>query len=120
MNEKLHQLWIVQLAEKLGHRVSQIVKGWPYFDKNNIGQQLVRSADSIGANIVEGQGRHHARDSLRFFYFARASLEETIFWIRRGIERELISETDGGNILSQYFMLSKSLDSFIRFHQSRQ
>jgi four helix bundle protein len=31
--------------------------GWEKFAKNTVGEQLVRSADSVGANIAEAQGR---------------------------------------------------------------
>ena len=34
-------------------KFGNIVKGWDYFFKDTVGKQLVRSADSVGANIDE-------------------------------------------------------------------
>jgi hypothetical protein len=47
---------IYQLAEKLSDEVWAIVIGWEPFARNTIGAQLVRSTDSIGANIAEVVG----------------------------------------------------------------
>ena len=43
-----------------------IATGWEPFAKNTIGTQLVRAADSIGANIAEGYGRGSFADNKRF------------------------------------------------------
>ncbi|WP_367119197.1 four helix bundle protein [uncultured Mucilaginibacter sp.] len=48
-----------------------IVLGWEYFSKDTLGKQLVRSADSIGANIAEGFGRYHFKENKNFCYFSR-------------------------------------------------
>ena len=43
------------LADDVWHIVSR----WDRFERETIGKQLVRAADSIGANIAEGYGRYH-------------------------------------------------------------
>ena len=60
----------------------EIVKNWEYFAKDTLGKQIVRSADSIGANIAEGNGRYNSKDNQRFVKIARGSLYETIHWLR--------------------------------------
>ena len=47
------KLEIYQLAEKLADEIWFIVEKWQYFEKDTVGKQIVRSADSIGANIDE-------------------------------------------------------------------
>jgi four helix bundle protein len=47
--ENLH---IYQLAEELSDLAWQTVQNWGFFEKDTIGKQLVRAADSIGANIA--------------------------------------------------------------------
>jgi len=49
--------------------------------KYNIGSQVIRSINSIGANIAEGYGRFHYKDSLKFYYNARGSLWESKYWM---------------------------------------
>ncbi len=39
--------------------------------------QIRRSALSISGNIAEAYGRHHSKDKMNFYYFARGSLTET-------------------------------------------
>ena len=45
-------------AFELSNYVWKIVVEWDYFFKKTVGDQLVRSVDSIFANIAEGFGRY--------------------------------------------------------------
>ena len=51
------KLQVYKLSEKLADQIWKIVVGWDFFAKETVGKQLVRSADSVGANIAEGGGR---------------------------------------------------------------
>ena len=62
---------------ELGEEVWSVVEKWNYFQKDTIGKQMVRAADSIAANLSEGFGRHHFRESINFSYYSRGSLYET-------------------------------------------
>jgi len=46
-----------------------------------IGGQLLRSATSIGANVVEAQGAASRKDYTNFFTYALKSANETKFWL---------------------------------------
>ena len=48
-----------------------------------VGQQLIRSAGSISANIEEGYGRGYGRDRLRFLGFSLGSARESKGWYYR-------------------------------------
>lgn len=74
---KLEELEIYQLSMEIGEKVWEIVNAWDYFAEDTIGKQLIRSTDSIAANISEGFGRYHYKDSKRFYYISRGSLFET-------------------------------------------
>ena len=54
--ENLH---IYRLSERLAEQIWRIVLGWEYFAKNTVGIQIVKAADSVGANIAEGSGLNH-------------------------------------------------------------
>jgi four helix bundle protein len=56
-----------------------------------LGKQLIRSSDSIGANIAEGSGRGTPIDNRRFLRMARGSLYETRHWLRRAKIRNLLT-----------------------------
>lgn len=78
--------------ECLTDKVWSIVGSWSPFARDTIGKQLVRAADSVGANLVEGDGRFHHREKLHFFYVARASAREANYWVRRASVRGLLPE----------------------------
>jgi len=58
----------------------------------HIGNQFLDAADSIGANISEGYGRYHFRESINFNNFARGSAFETRYWLNRLFKRGFIDE----------------------------
>ena len=84
-------LEVYQLAEKLANAIWHIVKGWDNFTKDTLGKQIVRSADSVCANIAEGRGRYNDQDNRRFVKIARGSLYETISWLRLAYARQLLT-----------------------------
>jgi four helix bundle protein len=57
------------------HKVANVL---PTKERYDLTSQIRRSSKSVMANIAEGYGRYHYLDSLRFYYIARGSLEETI------------------------------------------
>jgi len=85
-------LQVYQLSERLADAIWDIVLVWPAFAKDTVGKQMVRAADSIGANISEGVGRGTHPDNKRFVRTARGSLNETKHWLRRAFKRKLLSK----------------------------
>ena len=51
------KLEVYQLAEELADAIWQSARRWSAFDRDTLGKQIVRAADSIGANLAEGYGR---------------------------------------------------------------
>ena len=84
-------LRIYQLSEMLSDNIWELVCKWSDFEKETIGKQLIRSADSIGANIAERNGRSTFIDNKRFCTIARGSLYETKHFLRRAYIRKLIN-----------------------------
>ena len=54
---KFEDLEVYRLAEKLSDEMWRVSSEWPQFAKDTVGKQLVRAADSVGANIAEGADR---------------------------------------------------------------
>ena len=84
-------LRVYQLAESLEDEIWGILMRWKTFARDTVGEQLVSSADSIGANIAEGSGRGSVIDNRRFVRMARGSLYETKHWLRRAYKRKLLT-----------------------------
>jgi four helix bundle protein len=87
-------LRVYQLSESLADQIWSIALKWNVFARNTVGRQLVRAADSIGANIAEGTGRGTFVDNRRFVRIARGSLNETQHWLRRAYKRHLLDEKE--------------------------
>jgi len=86
------KLEVYQLSETVADHVWELVHEWPQFAKSSIGNQLVRSADSIGANIAEGVGQKTTGANKYHVRIARGSLYETKHWLRRAYRRDLLSD----------------------------
>ncbi|MEH1788562.1 MAG: four helix bundle protein [Nostoc sp.] len=89
--KRFQELQVYKLSEQLADDIWKIVEGWNFFAKDTIGKQIVRSADSISANIAEGLGRGSFQDNRRFIKIARGSLNETQHWLRRAYIRNLLT-----------------------------
>src|SRR2546429_10029330 len=88
------KLDVYKLSEALADDIWNVVAKWEYFARDTVGKQIVRAADSIGANIAEGSGRGSLQDNRRFIRMARGSLYETIHWLRRSYLRKLLTQTE--------------------------
>ena len=89
--KSFQELRVYKLSERLADEIWKAVNTWEPFAKYTIGQQIVRSADSVGANIAEGVGRGSYLDNKRFVKIARGSLYETQHWLRRAYTRNLLT-----------------------------
>ena len=52
------KLQVYKLAEALSDGIWEVVLKWDYLAKDTVGKQMIRSADSIGANIAENGTRN--------------------------------------------------------------
>ncbi|TAE38284.1 MAG: four helix bundle protein [Runella slithyformis] len=109
----LEELRVYQLAMTIGDDIWNFVHAWDNFSKNTIGQQIVRAADSIAANISEGNGRYHFKENIRFCYIARGSLSETKTWLTKAQQRGLINLPDYDRLLLKINELSIKLNNYI-------
>ena len=85
-------LRVYQLAEELADATWELVQNWNNLAKDTVGKQMIRSADSIGANIAEGSGRGTYNENKRFVRISRGSLYETRHWLRRAFRRKLLTQ----------------------------
>ena len=88
---RFQELRVYKASEKLADAVWEAVRAWDILARDTVGKQLIRAADSIGANIAEGSGRHSHNDNKRFLRIARGSLLETQHWLRRAFRRGLLT-----------------------------
>jgi four helix bundle protein len=88
---RFQDLTVYQLAEVLADTVWEIVLKWNNFARDTVGKQLVRAADSVGANIAEGAGRLRFADNRRHVGIGPGSFNEVQHWLRRAFQRKLLT-----------------------------
>jgi len=110
----LEDLEIHKIALEISDLAWKIYQTLPREFRYTTGQQFLEASDSIGANIAEGFGRFHYRDSLKFYYNSRGSLYETMHWTGRLKRRNLILP-EQFKIMHQYTSEEKmKLNKFIK------
>jgi four helix bundle protein len=114
MKTDFEKLRVYQLSEKIADRIWSLAVDWDQFAKQSIGRQIVRAADSIGANIAEGVGRGTYADDRRFVRTARGSLNETKHFLRRAFRRRLLKDTDVTALKPLLDELSPKLNAYLR------
>ncbi|MDX2080980.1 MAG: four helix bundle protein [Terrimicrobiaceae bacterium] len=112
--EALENLRVYRAAEELSDAVWDAVAAWDGFAKNAVGLQLVRAADSIGANIAEGYGRASFADNRRFVAIARGSLMETRHFLRRAHRRNLLTTAQTDRLRALLDPLPKQLNAYLK------
>jgi four helix bundle protein len=114
MAASFEDLRVYQAAEELADLIWEIVSKWKPLARDTVGRQLVRAADSIGANIAEGHGRKTYADNRRFIAIARGSLYETRHFLRRAHKRALLTATQTEQLRSVIDSLPKALNAYLR------
>jgi four helix bundle protein len=102
------------LSEQLCDAIWEVVLKWPPLARDTVGKQLIRAADSIGANIAEGSGRGSAQDHRRFLKIARGSLYETQHWLRRAFKRKLLTNVQVDQLKPMIDELGPKLNAYLR------
>ena len=110
---ELGKLEIYQLALQLSHDIWVVYEKLPKQLQFSIGDQSLRSIDSIGANIAEGYGRFHYKDSIKFYYNARGSLWESKHWLYLLYKRNLMNKALYEKMMGDINLLGKKLNNFI-------
>jgi four helix bundle protein len=114
MSNRIEDIEVHNLSEAFADEVWLIVIKWDFFAKDTVGKQLVRSSDSISANIAEGFGRYHYKENKNFCFYSRGSIIETKGWLKKAKTRSLIDEETYQSLLRQLEMVHLKLNIYIK------
>ena len=107
-------LEVYRLSERLADSVWEIVVRWDHLARDTVGKQLIRAADSVGANIAEGCGRQSYNDNRRFVRIARGSLYEVQHWLRRAFRRRLLTREQTAALHNTLEALAPKLNAYLK------
>ena len=102
--EKAHALSL------FSHTVALRIRGAIYASLKN---QIVRAAQSIPTNIVEGRGKKTDRDFARFLGYALGSATELEYHIIVARDVQAITQPKASSLLSQVIEVKKMLHGLI-------
>ena len=114
----MEELAVFARFEKVSDQIWDLVQGWRLLAQDTIGKQVIRSADSIGANLVEGDGRFGKADALHFFVIARGSARETSLWVSRAQKRKLITASEATELLQLLADGLRMLNNLITYRRN--
>jgi len=78
-----------------------------------VADQLIRSATSVGANVVEAKSSSSKRDYIRFFEIALKSANETKYWLILIKESASEFQDDAQELLEEAEEIAKIIGSSI-------
>ena len=113
MISKLEDFKAYNLAIEVGEEVWNIVIKWGYFEKDTVGKQFVKAVDYIAANLSEGLGRYHYRETKNFAYYSRGSLFETKTWLSKSRNRKLIVDDQFLDISAKLEIIGRMINAYI-------
>lgn len=65
--KEIYELDVYKLSEELSELIWYAFDKWSVKIQNTIGYQIIRSSDSIAANLAEGYGRFTPADRRNFY-----------------------------------------------------
>ena len=108
----------VELKKRAYIYALEIIKFIDSLDKKDmsstvIAKQLLRSATSIGANIIEAQAGSSKKDFTKFFSYSRKSANESKFWLGLLRDSKKSDQVVTNKLLQETTELSNILGSSI-------
>lgn len=111
----LEDLDVYNLSNEIADEIWNIVITWNFLAQDTIGKQIVRSSDSIAANIAEGYGRFFYKENRQFCFYSRGSILETKTWITKSKNRNLITEVQFNQLFTKLETIHFKLNAYMKF-----
>ena len=111
----LEDLDVYNLANEVADDIWNIVINWNFLAQDTVGKQIIKSSDSIAANIAEGYGRYFFKENRQFCFYSRGSILETKTWLKKAKRRNLITEEQYNNLFSKLEVVHIKLNAYMKF-----
>jgi four helix bundle protein len=113
MYKKFYNLEVWKIGYDLLMEIYEITGDFPKFEQYALTSQIIRSANSVIANIAEAHGRYYYADKIRVLYIARAEIQETQSHLRVAFGRKYITDQIFKDLDNKYEMLCRKINAFI-------
>jgi four helix bundle protein len=119
MGKSYRELDAWKEARKMVKEIYIITKKFPDDEKFCLTQQIRRAAVSVPANIAEGVGRNHTKDTIQFLYISRGSLYELETYGFIALDLNYISQNELDKLTDITATVGKILSGFINYNESK-
>lgn len=109
---------VFKQAASLSDEIYHLVSKWSMLGQKTIGEQLVRAADSVGANLMEGDGRGSDADSIRYFRYSRSSAREAGYFLERAVARGLVDEVTGARLIGSMDEVTRMVSGLVTYRET--
>jgi four helix bundle protein len=112
-------LEVYKKAREFRKRMYTTARKLPDFEKYELGRRIRRAAVSLTNNIVEGHGRYHYLDEIKFQIQARGSLGELLDDLNVYQDENYLSLAEIVELKEQAKEVQRLINGYIRFLRSR-
>lgn len=117
--KSFEDLDIWKLSHSLVLEIYKITKTFPKSKDYILTKQIIRSAQSIPANISEGMGRFSKKEFLQFLIISRGSVEETKYHLILAKDLGYLEDNLFEELKNNYTILGKKINSLISSIKSK-
>ena len=104
---------IWQVGYSLQKEIYKLVLTFPKREMYSLSDQLLRSANSVIANIAESHGRFHFADKIRILYITRGEIEETQSHLIVACSRKYLIQEECRKLIDEYERLKIKVNNYI-------
>jgi len=105
-------------AHKFVLTIYRLTKKFPSEERFRLVDQLCRSASSIPANLVEGNGRSYKKEYLQFVHLSRGSLDETKYHLLLAKDLGYITEKEYVDLINNADQIGRMINGLIKYLRS--
>ena len=95
------KLVVWQKSIDLADAIYEVTKSFPRKESHILLPQLLRSSNSIPANIAEGSFRRSKKEFIQFLYIAKGSLGETVTYLELALRQKYLDKTVYEDLISK-------------------
>lgn len=117
--KSFEDLDIWKLSHSLVLEIYKITKTFPKSEDYILTKQIIRSAQSIPANISEGMERFSKKEFLQFLIISRGSVEETKYHLILAKDLGYLEDNLFEELKNNYTILGKKINSLISSIKSK-
>ena len=112
-------LEVYKAGREFRRAMYHVAKTLPEFEKFGLASQIRRAAISLTNNLVEGHGRFHFLDQIKFTLISRGSLEELMDDLNICSDENYLASAQVEKLKTEGWQLLKLTNGYLRYLRNR-